>query len=97
VYFSHKVLRMTIPLLLMLMFAGSALKAGHPFFLVLFVLQALAYATIPLVFAVKGKGRRLLAVQYYLLMNVALVVGYWQYFFSREKYWKKTPRRSRPE
>jgi len=25
-------------------------------------------------------------------MNIALLVGYWEFFTGREKYWKKTPR-----
>uniref|UniRef100_A0A7C4GJR3 Glycosyltransferase n=1 Tax=candidate division WOR-3 bacterium TaxID=2052148 RepID=A0A7C4GJR3_UNCW3 len=92
VYFSHKVLRMVIPFLLLAMLVGSALKAAYPFFLVLLLLQAVTYVTTPLVFVVKGRLRRLFAVQYYLLMNTALVVGYWRHFFRPEKYWKKTPR-----
>jgi hypothetical protein len=83
---------MVIPFLLLAMLVGSALSAEHPFFLVLLLLQTAAYVTVPLALVVKGRLRKLLAVQYYLLMNVALVVGYWRYLFRREGYWKKTPR-----
>ncbi|MEO0077625.1 MAG: glycosyltransferase [candidate division WOR-3 bacterium] len=92
VYLSHKVLRMVIPFLLLLVFAGSILKAEQQFFRVVLILQVAAYATAPLVFVVKGKATKLLAIQYYLVMNVALVVGYWRYFFGPKKFWKKTPR-----
>ncbi|MBM3331527.1 glycosyltransferase [candidate division WOR-3 bacterium] len=92
VYFSHKVLRMVVPLLLLMMLAGSAIEARHPFFAVLLLLQVAGYITIPLVFASSGRFRRLLIPQYYLLMNVGLVIGYWRYLFRREQYWRKTPR-----
>jgi hypothetical protein len=92
VYFSHKVLRMVIPFLLLAMLISSVLEARSPFFAVMLGLQVLVYATIPLLFVVKGGLRRLLAPQYYLYINIGLVIGYWRYFFRRERYWKKTPR-----
>jgi hypothetical protein len=30
--------------------------------------------------------------QYYYFMNIALLVGCWQFLTSREAYWSKTPR-----
>ncbi len=96
VYFSHKVLRMVVPFLLLAMFIGSALKIGHPFFTVVFLLQVLAYATIPLLFVVKGRLRKLLILQYYLYINIGLVIGYWRYIFRRERFWQKTPRVKAP-
>lgn len=92
VYFSHKVLRMMIPFMLLSMLVGSGLMFAHVVFRVLFLLQVAAYATAPVALVVRGRLRRLFAVQYYLLMNAALIVGYWRYFFRSEKYWKKTPR-----
>ena len=91
-YFSHKVIRMVVPFLLLSMFSGSASKLAHPFFMAMFGLQVLAYATIPLVFVVKGGLRKLLALQYYLYINIGLVIGYWRYIFRREHFWQKTPR-----
>ncbi len=91
-YFSHKVLRMTVPFLLVMMLVGSAIGFAHPFFAVLLLLQVATYATIPLVFASRGRLRRLLVLQYYLLINIGLVIGYWRYLFRREQHWQKTPR-----
>jgi biofilm PGA synthesis N-glycosyltransferase PgaC len=91
-YFSHKVLRMLIPFLLLMMLVGSAMEFAHPFFAVMLALQVATYATIPLVYAFRGRLRRLLIPQYYLLLNIGLVIGYWRYLFKRERYWKKTPR-----
>lgn len=92
VYFSHKVLRMAVPFLLLAMLVGSALKWRHPMFFVLLVLQSLVCATVPLVGKARGSLKKLLSVQYYYYTNIALVVGYWRYLFRRERYWKKTPR-----
>jgi cellulose synthase/poly-beta-1,6-N-acetylglucosamine synthase-like glycosyltransferase len=94
VYFSHKVLRMLVPFLLLLMFAGTFLKAADPFFAVALGLQLAILSTVPLLLVTRGRWRRLLVPQYYYYMNIALLVGYWQFFTSREKYWKKTPRSS---
>lgn len=96
VYFSHKVLRMVVPFLLLAMFIGSGLKIRHPFFAVLFGLQLFAYATIPFLFVLPKRWRRLLVVQYYLYLNIGLVIGYGRYLFRRERFWSKTPRTSPP-
>ncbi|MGQ9707848.1 MAG: glycosyltransferase [bacterium] len=94
IYFSHKVLRMLIPFILLSILVASAIKFQQlPFFRVLLIVQVAAYATIPMIFFTKGWMRKLLVVQYYLLMNIMLVVGYFRYLFKRERHWKKTPRR----
>ena len=92
VYFSHKVLRMLVPSLLLTMLVTSAVELSRPFFAVVLVLQLVTLASVPLVLVARGRWRRLLFPQYYYLMNIALLVGCWQFFTSREKYWKKTPR-----
>ena len=92
VYFSHKVLRMLVPFLLLAMLVGSALRTADLFFAVVFGLQLATLATVPLLLVAKGLWRRLLFPQYYYYMNIALLVGYWQFFTGREKYWTKTPR-----
>lgn len=97
VYLSHKVIRMIIPFLLLSIFTISLLKFYHPFFKVLAIAQIFFYVTTPLVFLVKGKSkiRRLLLIQYYLMMNLALVLGYLRFLFRRRSFWEKTPRSSR--
>jgi len=92
VYFSHKVLRMLVPFLLLAMLVGSALRTANLFFAVVFGLQLATLATVPLLLVARGLWRRLLFPQYYYYMNIALLVGYWQFFTGREKYWTKTPR-----
>jgi cellulose synthase/poly-beta-1,6-N-acetylglucosamine synthase-like glycosyltransferase len=92
VYFSHKVLRMLVPFLLLAMLAGSALRTANLFFAVMLGLQLATLATVPLLLVAKGSWRRLLFPQYYYYMNIALLVGYWQFLSSREQYWTKTPR-----
>ncbi len=92
VYFSHKIIRMLIPFLLISMLVASVVESSRPFFTSMLVLQLLVLASVPILMVAKGKWRKLLVPQYYYFMNIALLVGYWQFFTSREKYWAKTPR-----
>jgi cellulose synthase/poly-beta-1,6-N-acetylglucosamine synthase-like glycosyltransferase len=94
VYFSHKVLRMLAPFLLLSMLVASAVVVAQPFFAVMLALQLCFVATVPLVVIAGGKWRRVLIPQYYYYMNIALLVGYWQFFTVREKFWSRTPRAS---
>jgi len=91
-YFSHKVIRMAIPFLLVSMLVASAIESPRPFFALMLAIQLLALLSVPLLVIAKGRWRKLLVPQYYYLMNIALLVGCWQFFTSREKYWAKTPR-----
>ena len=92
IYLSHKVVRMVIPFLLLSMLVACAARVGVPFFRVMLLLQLVFVVTVPLLFITKGGWRKLLVPQYYYLMNIALLVGYWEFFTSHEKYWTKTPR-----
>jgi cellulose synthase/poly-beta-1,6-N-acetylglucosamine synthase-like glycosyltransferase len=92
VYFSHKVLRMLVPFLLLIMLVAAAIEASRPFFAVTLGLQLLTVATVPLLLVVKGRWRKLLVPQYYYFINIALLVGCWQFFTVRDAYWSKTPR-----
>jgi cellulose synthase/poly-beta-1,6-N-acetylglucosamine synthase-like glycosyltransferase len=91
-YFSHKVIRMLIPFLLLAMLVASAVGSSQPFFAVMLAIQLLVLVSVPLLMVTRGKWRRLLVPQYYYYMNLALLVGYWQYLTARERYWTKTPR-----
>jgi len=83
---------MLVPLLLVSMFVGCALKLGMRFFAAMFMIQLAVLVTTPLLLLVRGRWRRALLPQYYYYMNLALLVGYWQSFFGHEKYWARTPR-----
>jgi cellulose synthase/poly-beta-1,6-N-acetylglucosamine synthase-like glycosyltransferase len=91
-YFSHKVIRMVIPFFLLSVLAASAIGSSWPFFAFLLGIQLLVLLSVPLLVIARGRWRKMLVPQYYYLMNIALLVGYWQFFTSREKYWAKTPR-----
>jgi len=94
VLFSHKFLRWITPFLLLLVLVGSVLEVARPFFRVLLLVQALCYATMPLLPFARGRLRKLLVPQYYLFLNLALLVGYWQCIFGRRSvYWQRTVRR----
>jgi biofilm PGA synthesis N-glycosyltransferase PgaC len=92
VYFSHKVLRMVVPFLLLAMLVGSALNLRTPFFAVALTLQLAVLATIPLVLVVRSRWRKLLIPQYYYYLNIGLVVGMWKYLMGDRAGWAKTPR-----
>ncbi|MEO0009476.1 MAG: glycosyltransferase [candidate division WOR-3 bacterium] len=96
VLFSHKYLRWFVPFILLSILIASAIKVTIPFFRILLILQLLTYLTTPLVPYAKGKLRKFLLPQYYIWVNWALIVGYWQYFFGkRVKYnWLRTERRA---
>lgn len=95
IFFSHKYLRWFVPFFLVSMFVVSGAKMSIPFFRVLFILQFLVYLTTPLVLRAKGIWRKLLLFQYYIWINAAFVVGYWEYFFGKRlRYnWLRTERR----
>jgi len=93
VLFSHKFLRWIMPFLMLLMLACSVVQIGNPFFLWVSLVLLAACVSTPLVLVVPRKARKLMVLQYYILQNVALVVGYWQYIARpRQSYWKRTNR-----
>jgi len=92
VYFSHKVLRMLVPFLLLAMLVTSAVESSRPFFAAMLGLQLIVLFSVPLLVVARGRWRKLLVPQYYYFVNIALLVGYWEFFASHEKYWTKTPR-----
>jgi poly-beta-1,6-N-acetyl-D-glucosamine synthase len=93
VLFSHKFLRWVTPFLMLLMLAGSIAGVAEPAFRWLLAAQILLYATTPLAVVAPRRLRKILIFQYYVLQNVALLVGYWQYFFGqRRNYWQRTSR-----
>jgi hypothetical protein len=48
------------------------------------VLQLAILVSVPVLLVAKGRWRKLLFPQYYYFMNIALLVGYWQFYTSRE-------------
>ncbi len=95
IFFSHKYLRWFTPFILLSILVTSAIKSAIPFFCILLLLQILIYLTTPLVPYIKGKLRKLMFAQYYVWLNLAFIVGYWQFFFGKRlKYnWLRTERR----
>jgi len=93
IFFSHKTVRALVPFCLLLMLVGCAPKFSSLFFAIVLAIQLVAYASTPLVLLVKSKWRRLFLPQYYLLMNIGLLVGNLQYIFGPHRpYWERTPR-----
>ncbi|MEO0086344.1 MAG: glycosyltransferase [candidate division WOR-3 bacterium] len=94
VLFSHKFLRLLCPLFLVLTLGTSIALVRTPFYCGTALVQAFLWATVPLVPLASGPWRRLLAGQYYLFANLAVLVGYWESVFRRSPapYWERTER-----
>ncbi len=96
-YFSHKVLRWLVPLLLPIMLVSNALLATAPLYQALLAAQAVFY-----LFAVAGWLRvrsgkpagMAGAAFYFVSMNLALLLGLLRLFGGRQQaVWASTPRR----
>ncbi len=92
VLISHKLLRWATPLFMLLILVGCILFVCDRLYAALLAVQLAVYATTPLAYRNTGILRKVLVPQYYVLQNVALLVGYWQFFTNKEKYWARTPR-----
>ncbi len=92
-FFSHKTLRALLAFALPGMLAGCAIHLTNPVYAIFFWVQVIAYLLIPAVLLVRGRWRRVLLPSYYLLMNIALLVGSLEYLFGpKQAYWDRTPR-----
>jgi cellulose synthase/poly-beta-1,6-N-acetylglucosamine synthase-like glycosyltransferase len=95
VLFSHKFLRWVTPFLMLAVLAGCVAGWHVPLFRIALMVQLLVYLSTPLVLVARGPLRKLLFPQYYVWANLALLAGYWQYFFGRRLAynWLRTARR----
>jgi cellulose synthase/poly-beta-1,6-N-acetylglucosamine synthase-like glycosyltransferase len=86
-FWSHKVLRWFVPLLLILVFAANlVLVTAHPFYALTMGLQLLFYALALLGFLLERAGRAvsLLNIPYYFCaVNIASLLGIWQVLTGR--------------
>jgi cellulose synthase/poly-beta-1,6-N-acetylglucosamine synthase-like glycosyltransferase len=75
--FSHKILRWMVPVILMVLFAGTALSLGSPLFRVLFAAQALFYAVglMSVRFPVHRHWKVLGIPLFFCTLNAAMFVG----------------------
>jgi cellulose synthase/poly-beta-1,6-N-acetylglucosamine synthase-like glycosyltransferase len=90
-FFSHKVMRLIVPYLLVLLLLSSAVLArGSTFFMVLTIAQGLIWLLailggrykIPLLHRIAGPANAL------LVLNAAAVVGFYKFLFTRGPLWK---------
>lgn len=88
---SHKVVRWLVPFFLSLLLISTLFLAGHPFYLLLFTLQAIFYSLgICSMFKVKFLQESILGKipQYFLLVNLAILVAWWKYLRGmRQEIW----------
>jgi Na+/citrate or Na+/malate symporter len=88
---SHKVMRLIVPyLLVLLLIASTVLSAGSSFYTAVTVLQILGWALalvglryrIPILHRIAAPASALLA------LNAAAVVGFYKFLFTRGPLWK---------
>jgi len=88
---SHKVVRWMVPFFLILLLISTLLLTGHPFYQLLFTLQAIFYSLgIFSMFKVKFLQESILGKipQYFLLVNLAILVAWWKYLRGiRQEIW----------
>jgi biofilm PGA synthesis N-glycosyltransferase PgaC len=87
-FVSHKLLRWTLPFLLIGMLVTSAALLDSPFYRALFVLQALFYGwgLVGYLFRQRIQGIRFALVAYYLLaIHLAFLVGFVRYLSGRRE------------
>jgi len=95
-FWSHKVLRWLCPLLMVVAFATSAVLADQPVYRGLMIAQGLFYAaaivghSLPLSGKLGSVGR---LAWMFVMMNVALGIGFFRWVFRTQKAtWKRTER-----
>lgn len=95
-FFSHKVLRWTCPLFLIVLFVSSAALSAHPFYRASLFAQ-IAYYLVAVVGSRPGTWERLprlvrLALMFHA-MNSALLVGFWRWLRGTHSgVWQRTDR-----
>jgi biofilm PGA synthesis N-glycosyltransferase PgaC len=85
---SHKVIRWSVPFLMILLAVLNGFLSGHPFYRVLFHLQMLFYLSALLGWLVERIGLRFKPFQlctYFVSMNLGLLVGYIRYATRKAK------------
>jgi len=94
-YWSHKIVRWSVPFLLIIAFISNILLLGKPLYIYLFFIQLLFYATAIIgYFLSKHKPNKLFSIPYYFgSMNLALLLGFFRYMTKTQKVtWKRTER-----
>ncbi len=89
--FSHKIMRLVVPYLMVLLFISSAiLSLDSRFFVAITVLQAVGWvlAIAALRFTIPGLQRVASPLSALLVLNVAAVTGAYKFLFTRGPLWK---------
>jgi glycosyltransferase involved in cell wall biosynthesis len=87
---SHKLLRLIVPLCILITFSASALLIGRPFYATMFGIEACTFA-LGVVGPKLGMGwlRRLSGpAAAFLLLNAAVVVGFYRHIKEGDQLWK---------
>ena len=88
-FISHKLLRLLVPLLLLLMLVASAIVAG-PFYRAIFWLQVLFYvsATFGMLSPATKKFKPVGIASTFVMLNAAAALAFYNFAVGREKLWR---------
>jgi cellulose synthase/poly-beta-1,6-N-acetylglucosamine synthase-like glycosyltransferase len=97
-FFSHRVLRMLVPFLLLVALAANFMLAWHPLYAATLACQLLFYSMAAIGYRLRLAGKTIrwfsMPLQF-CLMNAAYIFGLARYLTGRQAHtWKVTPRQS---
>lgn len=87
-FFSHKLLRLMVPLFLVLMFVTSTLASGR-FYRMIFFLQVLFYllAALGILVSSLGKWKPVAIARTFVVLNAAAVFAFYNFVTRRSRVW----------
>jgi cellulose synthase/poly-beta-1,6-N-acetylglucosamine synthase-like glycosyltransferase len=89
--FSHKLLRLIVPFLLIVIFISNIFILDNTFYLTFMVLQCLFYALALIGILSKSANRLLNIPSMFCVMNLAAVVGLWKFATNKQSVmWQKS-------
>lgn len=92
-YYSHKVIRWMIPILLILMYISLIYLKEIPLFLIGFYLANLFIAIALLGFFLKTRNKIICIISYFFVCNLALLFGYIRYLRGKQNVlWRRAER-----
>jgi biofilm PGA synthesis N-glycosyltransferase PgaC len=92
-YLSHRVLRWLAPFFLVAAFLSNALLAAEPIYYLLFAGQCLGYGILAAVYLFRIRWRPLYLSYYFILLNLAILFGFFKNLLGRQKAaWESTRR-----
>jgi cellulose synthase/poly-beta-1,6-N-acetylglucosamine synthase-like glycosyltransferase len=92
-YLSHRVLRWLGPFFLVAAMLSNIMLLGHPLYRLLFAVQCLGYGMLAIVPVFRLRWQGLYIPYYFMLVNLAIILGFFKNLFRLQKTaWESTRR-----